>query len=125
MIPKEKARYTKNLELIRTIIPRPPEKAAEYMRCHLQCKFGFLRKDHFYRDVRQAIRKQTDRDGKPVDPAKLTDYVFELTKQVTSKESLGAFSHNHSPDPRSRIRPDIPDRLKNHKFAEKSACVPS
>ena len=95
---ERKSSVHENLELIRTIIPRS-EKAAEYMRCHLQCKFGFLRKDHFYRDVRQAIRKRTDRGGIPLDPDKLPDFVFELTKHVTSKESLELFRTITAPTP--------------------------
>ena len=47
----------KNLEMVRIVIPST-KKSAEYMRCHLQCRFGFLRKDRFYRDVREAIRTQ-------------------------------------------------------------------
>ena len=95
---ERKSSVHENLELIRTIIPNA-DNAAEYMRCHLQCKFGFLRKDHFYRDVRQAIRKRTARDGKPADPAKLTDYIFELTRQVTAKESLELFRKITAPNP--------------------------
>ena len=77
-----------NLERIRIIISGP-KKASEYMRCHLQCRFGFLRKDHFYRDVRDAIRNQTDKRHQ--ETATLADYAFELTKQVTSGESLELF----------------------------------
>ena len=77
-----------NLERIRTIISGP-NKASEYMRCHLQCRFGFLHKDHFYREVREAIRNQIDK--KEQEKAALADYVFKITEQVTSGESLELF----------------------------------
>ena len=76
------------LEKIRPVLTSS-KKASEYMRCHLQCKFGFLRKDYFYRDVREAIRKQIDSSGS--DRENATDYVFDLTEQVTSGESLELF----------------------------------
>ena len=88
----------KNLEMVRIVIPST-KKAAEYMRCHLQCRFGFLRKDRFYRDVREAIRTQR---GKKRDSVKsLADYAFALTKEITSPESLGLFRimTATSPDP--------------------------
>ena len=77
-----------NLERIRTIIPSS-KKASEYMRCHLQCRFGFLRKDHFYRDARDAIR--TQRDRKHGTTELLADYTFNLIEQITSPESLELF----------------------------------
>ncbi|MXZ13395.1 MAG: DUF262 domain-containing protein [Candidatus Dadabacteria bacterium] len=43
-----------HLERIRTRLSA--KRASEYMRCYLQCVFGFLRKDSFYRDVRKEIR---------------------------------------------------------------------
>ena len=74
-----------NLERIRLIISNS-KKATEYMQCHLQCRFGFLRKDQFYRDVKKAIHTQRDkghdRDKTPA------DYAFQLTEQITSKEAL-------------------------------------
>lgn len=88
-----------NLERIRIVIPST-KKAAEYMRSHLQCKFGFLRKDHFYRDVREAIRTQKDKRQEPLKP--LADYVFTLTKEITSPASLELFrimtATNPNPD---------------------------
>ncbi len=77
-----------NLERIRELIPNTV-KASEYMRCHLQCRFGFLRKDNFYRDVREAVRTQRDKKhGLTESPA---DYAFHLTKQITLPESLNLF----------------------------------
>ena len=77
-----------DLERIRTVIPSSM-KAAAYMRCHLQCRFGFLRKDHFYRDVREAIRDHTGE--KTSERGVVADYVFELTRQITAGQSLELF----------------------------------
>lgn len=77
-----------DLERIRFLI-RNTEKASEYMRCHLQCRYGFLRKDNFYRDVRDAVRIQRDKKYDSNDsPA---DYAFILTKQIAQPESLDLF----------------------------------
>ncbi len=60
------------------------KKAEEYMRCQLQCRFGFLRRDHFYHDARREILLA--QGGK-----KRADYAFALTKQITSGEQLELF----------------------------------
>ncbi len=74
-----------NLERIRTQIDRV-NKASEYMRCQLQCRFGFLRKDNFYRDVRKSIRANKSRRRSAT--GVMADYVFNLTKQIASPEDL-------------------------------------
>ena len=43
-----------NLERVRTQL-RYSKKASDFIRCHLQCRYGFLPKDKFYRGVREAI----------------------------------------------------------------------
>ena len=78
----------KKLERIRTVVPAST-KASEYMRCHLQCKFGFLRKDKFYHEAKAAIR--THWNNKKVQAESFSDYVFALTEQVTSPEPLELF----------------------------------
>ncbi len=77
-----------NLEMIRTRIDRV-DRASEYMRCHLQCRFGFLRKDNFYRDARDAIR--TRRDSKHGTARSMRDYVFDLTGRIASPKALEIF----------------------------------
>ena len=77
-----------NLERIRLAIPNS-QKASEYVRCHLQCRYGFLQKENFYRDVRNAIQTQRDdRRGTATDPR---DYAFALTQQIASPESVELF----------------------------------
>lgn len=84
------------LERIRTRF-RAQKKASEYMRCYLQCVFGFLRKDRFYRDVRKKIKKQAREINRG-----LPDYAFELTEKIADRKSLSLFSEvivSPSPDP--------------------------
>lgn len=77
-----------NLERIRPVLVSA-KRTSEYMRCHLQCRFGFLRKDHFYRDVKEAIRKEVvGNNGNSVDKA---DFVYSLTERITSGELLELF----------------------------------
>lgn len=86
-----------NLELIRTEL-KTKKKASEYMRCHLQCLFGFLHKARFYRDVRKEIKNH----AKQADES-LPNYTFVLTEKVAEPRSLGLFSGvitSTSPNPR-------------------------
>jgi len=72
-------------------------KRAEYMRCHMQCLFGFLRKDKFYHDVRKEMKIQAQRVNKS-----LPDYTFALTEKVAEPMSLSLFSEvitSANPDP--------------------------
>ena len=84
------------LERIQTQL-RTPKKTSEYMRCYLQCVFGFLRKDKLYRDVRKEIKKQAEETNQ-----NLPDYTFKLTEQVSDHKILCLFSEviiSPSPDP--------------------------
>ena len=87
-----------NLEKIRALIPSS-KKASEYLRCNFQCRFGFLHKDHFYRDAREAIRTQKDKNKGKLEH--LSNYVFNLIEQCTSPELLELFRTmtSKSPDP--------------------------
>lgn len=78
-----------NLERIRIVIPAPT-KAAEYLRCHLQCQFGFLRKDNLYLDVRRAIQKWAKSSSKSATTT--SDKVFYLTEKITSGVYLGLYN---------------------------------
>ncbi len=98
-----------HLERIRTRLSA--KKASEYMRCYLQCVFGFLRKDSFYRGVRKEIKNQAQKANKS--PA---DYVFGLTEEVADPKSLCLFSEviiSSSPDPKT-VRAFNADSGKEH-----------
>ncbi len=72
-------------------------KRSEYMRCHLQCLFGFLRKDKFYQDVRKEIKNQALHSKED-----LPDFTFRLAEKVARPMSLSLFSGviiSPSPDP--------------------------
>ena len=87
-----------DLEAIRVMFPLA-RKAGDYMRCRLQCRYGFLRKDNFYRDVRVAVREQRDRsDAQPLSPS---DYTFELARELGRREDLELFRRltSSTPDP--------------------------
>ena len=71
-----------SLEKMRTVIPHI-DKSTEYARCSLQCEFGFIRKDNFYRDVRVAIRQKRNID--------VRDYLFNLVGQMTDSATLDLF----------------------------------
>ncbi|MCY3627400.1 MAG: DUF262 domain-containing protein [Rhodothermaceae bacterium] len=86
-----------NLERIRTR-SRTKGRASEFMRCCLQCEFGFLQKDRFYRDVRTEIKKQAN----SISNKALPDYVFGLTEKLADPKSLGLFLEviiSPNPDP--------------------------
>ena len=93
------------LEEIRLNLPKPEKAPQDYMRCQLQCRFGFLHKKHFYREARQAIRAQSDEEHSGQQSQ--TDYAFALIQQVTSRKHIGIFQTltAHSPDPDLIVRP--------------------
>ena len=97
---KKKNLIHENLERILQVIPKKPRSSvqpSEYMRCYLQCLFGFLRKDSFYRDVRKEIRVQVQEAEDNI-----TDYIFELTEKLSAQENLILFSEtitSPNPDP--------------------------
>ena len=76
-----------NLERIRQVFPstKSMRKAEDYVRCRMQCRFGFLPKDTFYRDVRRTVREQATM---PRWRARPSDLVFELARQIARPEDL-------------------------------------
>ena len=76
-----------SLERIRQVFGtgRRVNKAEEYLRCRMQCHFGYLSKDTFYRDVRRTIREEAA-NARPKRPRK--DFVFDLARDVARPEDL-------------------------------------
>lgn len=70
-----KASMHEDLERIRTVLPRG-DVASRYLRCQFQMRLGFLRGDHFYRDIRAALRGYT------------ADQVADLVAEITRPEAL-------------------------------------
>ena len=87
-----------SLERMRTAIPHT-KKASDYLRCHLQCKYGFLPKDDFYRKTREAMRNQQDKSHSKQELS--TDHAFHLIQQLATPENLQLFKviTVSSPDP--------------------------
>ena len=90
----------KHLEDIRYMFSNAT-KAEEYMRCQLQCRFGFLRKDQFYRDARRAILTQGEKTQAKSQTR--ADYAFALTKQITSRKHLELFRTISAPVPNPHL----------------------
>lgn len=76
-----------NLERIQLVFPstKSTRKAQDYVRCRMQCRFGFLPKDTFYRDVRRTVREQA---AMPQWRARPSDLVFDLARDISRPEDL-------------------------------------
>lgn len=92
-----------HLERVRTLFPRG-NLAGEYLRCRLQCRWGFLRGSHFYRDARRALTDRcrtltTEADEQGGDS---TRYVSVLVEDVCSAAAAELFRMMTAtnPDPR-------------------------
>ena len=77
----------KGLERIRQMFPstKTKNKAEEYTRCRMQCRFGFLAKDNFYRDVRRTVRTHVATTRRR---RRASDYVFDLATDIARREDL-------------------------------------
>ena len=77
----------RRLERIRQVFPstKTKNKAEEYTRCRMQCRFGFLVKDNLYRDVRQTVRSRVKTMKRR---REASDYIFELVSDIAKKEDL-------------------------------------
>ncbi len=100
-----------SLENIRTQIIHA-DKASEYLRCYLQCRFGFLRKDHFYRDTRQAFRN-SGKSGKRESQTR----ALNLAKNIGNVGNIELFRTLTAP------KPD-PDFVKAFKIASGTTNSP-
>lgn len=71
--------------------------AEEYMRCHAQCLFGFLRSQHFYHDFRHALRGHLE--GERRRGSTDGEAVFRLVERISDPASLQLFRLITSPGP--------------------------
>ena len=76
-----------SLERIREVFSsgKRSNKAQEYMRCRMQCRFGYLSRDTFYRDVRRTIREEATSARSKLSAS---DFVFDLAREVARPEEL-------------------------------------
>ena len=66
------------------IILRTKSTVEEYYRCFLQCRYGYLQKTRFYRDLRREIGNAADRRNP-------SDHVFDLVTSLGRKDSIELF----------------------------------
>ena len=71
--------------------------AEEYMRCHAQCLFGFLRGQHFYHDFRHALRGHLEGERRLGNEKNET--VFRLVGTISNPVSLELYRLISSPVP--------------------------
>ena len=83
-----------SLERARTQL-RDDTKAADYVRCYFQCRYGFLPKAKFYREVRKRIGENVD--GTTAGKGKPADYVYNLIDDFTRREWIDLFRAISSP----------------------------
>ena len=86
----------RSLERVRQVFPvtKTRNKAEEYARCRLQCRFGFLSKDHLYRDVRKMVREEI---AAPKFANRSSDYVFDLATEIARETDVELFRRLTTP----------------------------
>ena len=86
----------RSLERVLQVFPvtKTRNKAEEYTRCRLQCRFGFLSKDHLYRDVRKRMREEA---AVPRFRDRQSDYVFDLATEVTRERDVELYRRLTTP----------------------------
>ena len=84
-----------NLESVRTQLreERSQTKALEYMRCYLQCKYGFLPKDRLYREMKGKVKGDCDKSLS----LSSADYVFNLVEDISRNDRVEVFHAISSP----------------------------
>ena len=63
------------------------DKTMEYARCYLQCEYGLLPKEKFYRSVRDDIERTIKESGK-----KSSDYIFNLINGMADRRYVQIFN---------------------------------
>ncbi len=74
-----------NLEKIKLSLSSS-DRSAGYSRCYFQCRYGFLAKDRFYREMRNNTTEKISASKQ-----KPADYIFKLISDYTSDNHLNAF----------------------------------
>ena len=86
--PRRETVHT-NLETLRIQLreDRRQSNALDYMRCYLQCRFGFLPRDRLYREMKAKIAT----DSCTLPPSPPADYVFGLVEDLSRREQIEIF----------------------------------
>ena len=83
------------------VVLRSTRAVQEYFRCYLQCRYGYLQKTRFYREVRLQIAKAAGRRS----PA---DYVFNLVAGLGRSDGMELFRTITSSRPSQSIEKRLP-----------------
>ena len=83
------------------VISRNARKVQEYFRCYLQCRYGYLQKTRFYREVRTHIEQSAGRRNP-------SDYVFELVSGLGRPDNVELFRTVTSSRPSSSLERRLP-----------------
>ena len=95
-----------NLESIRTHL-RDDSRFTEYARCYFQCRYGFLRKNNFYRETRRRIRSDVDHSERG------SDCVYDLVSDFAVRENVELFRIVSTPSRGYRFVDEF-DRASGH-----------
>ena len=76
-----------NLERLRKLFTT--SKASEYLRCHLQCRFGAIKKDRLYREFRSAFRGEASKENRT--RREIANAAFSLIGTLTSEEMMALY----------------------------------
>ena len=89
-----------HLESIRDVLSPTSAQAknpSKYMRCHLQCKFGFLHKDKYYREFKKIVTAQ--KNERSISRTPESDKVFEIIEDISKPANLQLFLNLISSNP--------------------------
>lgn len=90
-----------SLENTAIILRNARRTVQEYFRCYLQCRYGYLQKKRFYREVRLQIEGAAGQ-------SEPSDYVFDLVVGMGRSESIELFRTITSSNPSQRLVQRLP-----------------
>lgn len=94
---------------------RSEARSSDYMRCCLQCRFGFLPNDRLYREMKTCVNEAVGRKS----VSHRANYIFDLVNELTTQEKIEIFGTLSRPieadDIFSTFRKDMPPRWRRSK----------
>lgn len=73
------------------------KKASEYMRCFMQCKYGFIAEEKFYKTAKSMIDQGTKENSSKSKTKQ--DYVFALIEEMAKKDRMQLYKIVATPQP--------------------------
>ena len=83
------------------VILRSARAVQEYFRCHLQCRYGYLKKKRLYREARLQIEEAAGLQAP-------SDYVFDLVAGLGRNDSIELFRTITSSKPNQSLEQRLP-----------------